>query len=224
MAPKKTGKKASAKKGDAKKEKQEKKVKAKEESDEEKIELPPPAGDSDDDDEEEDDDQEDAIDEKVVEKAGKVAAKKTKANRLKEMEEKEEKEEKEERGVIYLGHLPTGFYEPQMKTFFRQFGKVTRLRLSRSKKNAGSKGYAFVEFEDESVARIVADTMNKYLLFEKQLVCHLVTKEKQHARLFKDWNRKRPNLQGSRRRKSASLHNDRPKVTVFGEEVPQATK
>ena len=38
------------------------------------------------------------------------------------------------RGVVYLGHIPPGFYEPQMKKFFGQFGRVTRLRLSRSKK------------------------------------------------------------------------------------------
>lgn len=37
-------------------------------------------------------------------------------------------------GVIYVGHLPLGLFEPQLKTYFEQFGKVLRLRLSRSKK------------------------------------------------------------------------------------------
>jgi len=36
-------------------------------------------------------------------------------------------------GVIYLGHVPHGFYEVQMKGFFSQFGKVVNLRLARSK-------------------------------------------------------------------------------------------
>lgn len=36
--------------------------------------------------------------------------------------------------VIYLGHIPHGFYEKQMQGFFSQFGEVSRLRLSRSKK------------------------------------------------------------------------------------------
>jgi nucleolar protein 15 len=40
----------------------------------------------------------------------------------------------EDRGVIYLGRVPHGFYEDQMKTYFTQFGDVTRLRLSRNKK------------------------------------------------------------------------------------------
>jgi RNA recognition motif-containing protein len=36
--------------------------------------------------------------------------------------------------VIYIGHIPHGFYEEQMRGFFSQFGIVTRVRLSRSKK------------------------------------------------------------------------------------------
>ena len=42
--------------------------------------------------------------------------------------------EPEERGVVYLSHIPHGFYEPQMISFFEQFGKVTRCKLWRSKK------------------------------------------------------------------------------------------
>lgn len=42
--------------------------------------------------------------------------------------------------VIYLGHIPFGFFEEEMKGFFSQFGAVTRLRLARSKKTGRSKG------------------------------------------------------------------------------------
>ena len=37
-------------------------------------------------------------------------------------------------GVLYVGHIPHGFYEHEMRSFFSQFGTVNRLRLSRSKK------------------------------------------------------------------------------------------
>lgn len=37
-------------------------------------------------------------------------------------------------GVVYVGHLPRGLCEPQIHEYFEQFGTVTRLRLSRSKK------------------------------------------------------------------------------------------
>lgn len=36
---------------------------------------------------------------------------------------------------------------------------------------ANSKGYAFVEFEYDDVARIAAETMNNYLMFGKLLKC-----------------------------------------------------
>jgi len=40
----------------------------------------------------------------------------------------------EDRGVVFLGRIPHGFHEEQMKSYFAQFGGVTRLRLSRNKK------------------------------------------------------------------------------------------
>uniref|UniRef100_A0A3B3CH06 Nucleolar protein interacting with the FHA domain of MKI67 n=1 Tax=Oryzias melastigma TaxID=30732 RepID=A0A3B3CH06_ORYME len=87
-------------------------------------------------------------------------------------------------GVVYVGHLPLGLFEPQLRSYFEQFGSVQRLRLSRSKKTGGSKGFAFVEFECEDVARIVAETMNNYLMGEKLLKCHMVPAEKVHEKLF----------------------------------------
>lgn len=87
-------------------------------------------------------------------------------------------------GVIYVGHLPRGLFEPQLKSYFEQFGKVLRLRLSRSKKTGGSKGYAFVEFDCDEVAKIVAETMNNYLMGERLIKCHVIPPEKVHEKLF----------------------------------------
>lgn len=97
---------------------------------------------------------------------------------------------KEERGVIYLGHIPYGFFEEQMKGFFSQFGIVTNLRLSRSKKTGKSRGYAFVEFEDKEVAEIVAETMNDYLMFGRRLKCEVVPPEKLNANTFRGSNKR----------------------------------
>lgn len=93
-------------------------------------------------------------------------------------------------GVIYVGHLPRGLFEPQLKTYFEQFGKVQRLRLSRSKKTGGSKGYAFVEFDCDEVAKIVAETMNNYLMGERLIKCHVIPPEKVHEKLFVGSQRK----------------------------------
>eukprot|EP00746_Dinoflagellata_sp_MGD_P164957 gnl/MRDRNA2_/MRDRNA2_93950_c0_seq1.p1 gnl/MRDRNA2_/MRDRNA2_93950_c0~~gnl/MRDRNA2_/MRDRNA2_93950_c0_seq1.p1 ORF type:complete len:301 (+),score=88.03 gnl/MRDRNA2_/MRDRNA2_93950_c0_seq1:62-964(+) len=126
------------------------------------------------------------------------------------------------RGVIYLGHIPKGFFEPQMKKYFEQFGTVTRLRLSRSKKSAHSKGYAFIEFEEEDVAQIVAETMSNYLLFGRSLVCHVVPKEKVHPLTFKIKG-KMINTSGRRKVKARREHNERPSVSDGTYSVPVPT-
>ncbi|KAJ4319594.1 nucleolar protein [Neodidymelliopsis sp. IMI 364377] len=90
-----------------------------------------------------------------------------------------------EPGVIYVGRVPRGFFEPQMKKYFSQFGRVLNLRLSRNKKTGASKHYAFVEFASAEVADIVARTMNNYLMFGHILKCSLIPKEQVHENLFK---------------------------------------
>ena len=68
------------------------------------------------------------------------------------------------KGVVYVGRLPRGFEEKQLRSYFSQFGDVERLRDSRNKKTGNSKHYAFIEFSSREVAEIVVDTMNNYLL------------------------------------------------------------
>jgi nucleolar protein 15 len=103
---------------------------------------------------------------------------------------KETRQKTEERGVIYLGHIPYGFFEPQMRAFFSQFGKVTRLRLSRNKKTGRSKHYCFIEFEDRDVARIAAEAMNGYMMFGKRLVAKLLEPEEVHPLTFRGANKR----------------------------------
>jgi RNA-binding proteins (RRM domain) len=88
--------------------------------------------------------------------------------------------------VIYLGHLPPAFEELEILKFLSQFGKVTNIKLSRSERTGNSRGYAFVEFADNEVAAVVADTMSGYFLMgERRLVCHIVPKDKVHPNLFR---------------------------------------
>ena len=77
-----------------------------------------------------------------------------------------------------------------MRTYFTQFGDVTKLRLSRNKKTGRSKHFAFIEFASKDVASIAAQTMNNYLMFGHILKCHLIPKEQVHENLWKGANRK----------------------------------
>eukprot|EP00697_Spironema_sp_BW2_P011402 gnl/Spiro4/27077_TR13468_c1_g1_i1.p1 gnl/Spiro4/27077_TR13468_c1_g1~~gnl/Spiro4/27077_TR13468_c1_g1_i1.p1 ORF type:complete len:325 (+),score=89.14 gnl/Spiro4/27077_TR13468_c1_g1_i1:98-1072(+) len=89
----------------------------------------------------------------------------------------------DDRGVLYIGHLPYGFHEKQMKQFFEQFGTVTRLRLSRNRQGK-SRHYAFVEFEDLEVAKIVGETMDNYVLLGNVLSCSIIPNDRVHNRTF----------------------------------------
>ncbi|TFY64137.1 hypothetical protein EVJ58_g2816 [Rhodofomes roseus] len=93
--------------------------------------------------------------------------------------EKAKRHPTEDRGVIYLGRIPHGFYEDQMRQYLSQFGPTGR-----------SKHYAFIEFDSSSVAQIVAETMDNYLLMGHILTCKIIPKDEVHPELWIGANRK----------------------------------
>lgn len=86
--------------------------------------------------------------------------------------------------VVYLGHVPNGFFEKQMYSFFSQFGKVEKVKHFRNPKTNQSRGYAFLKFETHDVAAEVVSTMNGYFLQDRQLKCELVPLDRQHEGMF----------------------------------------
>lgn len=91
---------------------------------------------------------------------------------------------KSKKNVLYLGHVPHGFFEEEIKGFLSQFGKILNVRVSRSPKTGNSRGYAFVQVAHPAVADIVKKTMHGYMLLGRSLVCQLVPEEHVHDRLF----------------------------------------
>lgn len=81
---------------------------------------------------------------------------------------------KSKTGVIYLGRLPEQFQEAEMEKYFKQFGEITRVKLSRNKKTGKSKHYGFIEFENIGVAKVASEAMNNYLLYGHLLKCLVV--------------------------------------------------
>ena len=71
-----------------------------------------------------------------------------------------------------------------MRAYFSQFGTVNHVRLSRNKKTGNSKHYAFLEFASSEVARIVANTMDNYLMFGHILKCKFVPQEQVHPKMW----------------------------------------
>ncbi|PVU89876.1 hypothetical protein BB561_005132 [Smittium simulii] len=95
----------------------------------------------------------------------------------------------QESRVVYLGRIPHGFYEPQIRGYFSQFGTILNLRLSRNKRTGKSKHYAFIEFEELDVAKIAAETMHNYLLYNRLLKCSIMPSIQLHPKLFKAANK-----------------------------------
>jgi nucleolar protein 15 len=110
-------------------------------------------------------------------------AKKSKSTKSKTSEVKlveKEDDESSANNVVYIGHLPNEMEEQDLGRFLEQFGDIDRLRIARSVKTGGAKGYAFVKFEEDSVAKIVAETLNGYFLGNRRLVCHLNPNPHEH--------------------------------------------
>ncbi|TVY14413.1 putative RNA-binding protein [Lachnellula arida] len=93
-------------------------------------------------------------------------------------------------GVVYIGRVPHGFYEHEMREYFKQFGTILKLRLSRNRKTGASKHFAFVQFESATVADIVAKTMDNYLLFGHILKVKVIPDEQVPADVFKGANKR----------------------------------
>ncbi|KAH7650292.1 hypothetical protein FG379_003364 [Cryptosporidium bovis] len=89
-----------------------------------------------------------------------------------------------DKAIVYVGHIPFGLFEPQLREYFSQFGEIRRIKLSRSKKNGHSRGYAFIEFNSMEVAQVAASTMNNYIIFRRSLKCHVIPQEKIHPFIF----------------------------------------
>lgn len=100
------------------------------------------------------------------------------------------KESKEGTGTVYVGRIPRGFYEAQMRQYFSQFGNITNIRLSRNKTTGASKHFAFIEFESNEVAKIVAQTMDNYLMFGHILKCKYAPSESLHPDTWKGANKR----------------------------------
>lgn len=61
-----------------------------------------------------------------------------------------------------------------MKAYFKQFGKVSNVMVSRSKKTGKSMGYGYIEFLHPDVAKIAAETMDNYVMFKRRIVGMLI--------------------------------------------------
>lgn len=79
--------------------------------------------------------------------------------------------------IIVPQYYPNVLYTELVKSFFKFFDSLgtgnSCFSFLFSLQTGKSKGYAFVEFYSDEVAKVVADTMDNYLVFERIVKCKL---------------------------------------------------
>ena len=110
------------------------------------------------------------------------------------------------KSVLCVGCLPAVYSERELLAFFGQFGKIRKLRLSRSKKTARSRGYAYIQYDLPEVAQIAATATNSYIIGGKPIRVELLNPEAVHAGLWKGASAVDPTIRltGKTRRRHAS--------------------
>ena len=61
---------------------------------------------------------------------------------------------------LYVGNLPFETTEDQLKTFFGEVGPVDRVTIVMDKFTNRSRGFGFVEINDEAAAKKAIETLN----------------------------------------------------------------
>lgn len=92
-------------------------------------------------------------------------------------------------GVLYVAHLPWGTNEALIKKYFEQFGTISRFILPRSKHTGRIKGYSFIEYESMEIAKIAANTMNNFILFDRIIKCDVISDKSRYNKIFRRWKR-----------------------------------
>jgi len=116
--------------------------------------------------------------------------------------------------VVYIGHVPHGFYEREMRSYFAQFGIVSRLRLSRSRRTGASRGFAFVEFDEPGTAATAADAMDGYMMHGRRLRAALVPPARLHASTFLGANRKFTEVDWAKRARADAVKRSKNPLAV----------
>lgn len=79
----------------------------------------------------------------------------------------------ENKKKLFVGNLPWSMTEDSIRELFSEFGEITQVSLITDRMTGRSKGFAFVEFADESAANAAVDARNGYRVEERELVVNI---------------------------------------------------
>lgn len=70
---------------------------------------------------------------------------------------------------LYVGNLPYTASEEDLRKLFGEFGTLTSVSIIIDRETGRSKGFAFVEFEDDAAALKAIDARNGYKMDDRPL-------------------------------------------------------
>jgi len=79
----------------------------------------------------------------------------------------------ENKKKLFVGNLPWSMTEDSIRELFSEFGEITQVSLITDRMTGRSKGFAFVEFADESAANAAVQARNGYVVEERELVVNI---------------------------------------------------
>lgn len=88
--------------------------------------------------------------------------------------------------TLFVGRLHYKVSEVDLQQFFSKYGNIRKLRLVRDKSTNESKGYAFVEFEQESDCRECLKSADRSKLLDREILVDI-----ERSRLVKNWKPRR---------------------------------
>jgi RNA recognition motif-containing protein len=71
---------------------------------------------------------------------------------------------------IYVGNLSYGIKESDLKEIFEEYGETSSVRIIKDKMTSKSKGFGFVEMDNDSEAREAISNLNEAELQGRKMV------------------------------------------------------
>lgn len=85
----------------------------------------------------------------------------------------DQNDNKENKKKIFVGNLPFSMTQDGLQSLFSEFGEITQISLITDRMTGRSKGFAFVEFAEESAAQAAIDKMAGYVVEDREMVVNI---------------------------------------------------
>ncbi len=74
---------------------------------------------------------------------------------------------------IYVGNINFKCTEDELKQFFEEYGTVSSIKIIKDNMTGRSKGFGFVEMDNDAEGQAAIDNLNGKTLQEKELVVNI---------------------------------------------------